>query len=78
MQLDYEQERFTKTRACGIECDFSDLRIDRKTVPEGSCQYEVADMDENQADLARVGIVIREAVSISSWIFTIVYKTQCI
>lgn len=75
MQLDYEQERVTKARACGIECDFSDLRINRKTVPEGSCQYEVADTDENQGDSARVGIVIREVVSISSWIFTIVYKT---
>lgn len=54
MQLDYVQEKFTKVRVCGIECDFSDMRIDRSTVPEGRYQYEVADDDESQGDPARV------------------------
>lgn len=27
MQLDYNKEKFTKVRVCGIECDFSDMRM---------------------------------------------------
>lgn len=60
MQLDYWQEKFTKVRVCGIECDFSDMRIDRSTVPKGRYQYEIADDDESQGDPARVrrGIMV--------------------
>ena len=47
--MDYWQEKFTKVRVCGVECDFSDMRIDRNTVPKGKYQYEVADDDESQA-----------------------------
>lgn len=61
MRLDYRQERFTKARACGIECDFSDMHIDGSTVPKTRYQYEVGDDDESQGDPARLGIVIREA-----------------
>ena len=59
MQLDYSKEKFTKVRVCGIECDFSDMRIDRNTVPEGRYQYEVAD-DESQGEPLRVrkGIMV--------------------
>ncbi|MDE7431169.1 MAG: hypothetical protein K2N34_04540 [Lachnospiraceae bacterium] len=52
------------------------MRIDRSTVSKTRYQYEVADDDESQGNPARLGIVIREAGSISSWIFTFVYKTQ--
>ncbi len=54
MKLDYRQENFTKVRVCGIVCDFSDMRIDRSTVPEGRYQYEVAGDDESQGDPVRV------------------------
>ncbi|MCM1441633.1 MAG: hypothetical protein NC131_20860 [Roseburia sp.] len=53
MRLDYEQENFTKVRVCGIACDFSDMRIDRDTVPKGKYQYEVADED-SQGDPVRI------------------------
>ena len=60
MRLDYSQEKFTKVRVCGIECDFTDMRIDKSTVPEGRYQYEVADDDESQGNPARVrwGIMV--------------------
>ena len=54
MQLDYWQEKFTKVRVCGIECNLSDMRIDRSTVPKEKYQYEVADDDESQGVPARV------------------------
>ena len=54
MQLDYWQEKFTKVRICGIECEFSDMRIDRSSVPKGKYRYEVADDDESQGDPARI------------------------
>jgi len=59
MRSDYSQEKFTKVRVCGIVCDFSGMRIDRSTVPEGRYQYEVAD-DESQGDPVRVreGIMV--------------------
>lgn len=48
MRVDYNRERLIKVRVCGIECDFGDMRIDRNTVPEGRCQYEIANDGENQ------------------------------
>lgn len=54
MRLVYEQKNFTKVRVCGVICDFSDMRIDRSTVPEERYQYEVADDDESQGDPVRV------------------------
>ena len=41
-RLDYGKVTFEKVSVCGIECKFSDMRIDRDTVPEGKYQYEVA------------------------------------
>lgn len=60
MWLDYRKEKFTKVRVCSIVCDFSDMRIDRNTVPEGRYQYEVADDDESQGNPVRVkqGIMV--------------------
>ena len=60
MRADYNKETFTRVRVCGIECDFSDMRIDRSTVPKARYQYEVADDDESQGDPARVkrGIMV--------------------
>ena len=53
MQLDYNKEKFTKVKVCGIESDFIDMSIDRSTVPEGLYQYEVAD-DDSQGDPTRI------------------------
>lgn len=60
MRADYNKETFTRVRVCGIECDFSDMRIDRSTVPKGRYQYEVADDDESQGNPARIrrGIMV--------------------
>ena len=55
MRLDYRKEKFQKVSVCGILCDFSDMRIDRRTVPKERYQYEVADDDESQGDPVRVG-----------------------
>ena len=55
MRLDYRKEKFQKVSVCGIPCDFSDMRIDRRTVPKERYQYEVADDDESQGDPVRVG-----------------------
>ncbi|MDE5938548.1 MAG: hypothetical protein K2H37_05665 [Lachnospiraceae bacterium] len=60
MVSDYRTEIFQKVSVCGIPCDFSDMRIDRNTVPEGRYQYEVADDDESQGYPSRVrqGIMV--------------------
>lgn len=54
MRLDYRTEEFQKVSVCGIVCDFSDMRIDRSTVPKDRYQYEVADDDESQGEPSRV------------------------
>lgn len=54
MVINYRTEKFQKVRVCGIPCDFSDMRIDRSTVPKERCQYEVADDDESQGNPSRV------------------------
>ena len=58
MAIDYRTERFQKVIVCGILCDFSDMRIDRSTVPKGRYQYEVADDNESQGDPSRVRLGI--------------------
>lgn len=60
MRADYNKESFTRVQVCGIECDFSDMRIDKSTVPKGRYQYEVADDDESQGNPARIrhGIMV--------------------
>lgn len=54
MRLDYSKEKFTKVRVCGIECNFSDMRIDRSTVPKKKYQYEVAGDDDSGGNPVRV------------------------
>lgn len=34
MQSDSEKKKFVKVKVCGIECDFSDMRINNDTVPK--------------------------------------------
>lgn len=58
MRLDYRTEKFQKVSVCGIPCDFSDVRIDRSTVPKDRYQYEVADDDESQGEPSRVRLGI--------------------
>lgn len=54
MRYDYRTEIFQKVSVCGIPCDFSDIRIDRSTVPEGRYQYEVAGDDDSGGAPVRV------------------------
>lgn len=58
MRLDYRTEKFQKVSVCDIPCDFSDMRIDRSTVPKDRYQYEVADDDERQGEPSRVKLGI--------------------
>ena len=57
-RYDYTTECFEKVSVCGIRCEFSDIRIDRSTVPEGKYQYEVAGDDDSGGDPARVRVGI--------------------
>ena len=63
MRCDYRTEKFQKVSVCGVECDFSDMRIDRSTVPQGKYQYEVADDDESQGNPTRV----KSGVMVNFW-----------
>lgn len=40
--FDYKTEHFRKVSVCGIMCEFSDVRIDCGTVPEGKYHYEMS------------------------------------
>lgn len=59
-RLDYGKESFEKVSVCGIECEFSDMRVDRNTVPKGKYQYEVAGDGGSGGEPARVqrGIMV--------------------
>lgn len=46
-RLNYNEENWQDVLVRGIRCQFSDMRIDRDTVPEGKFQYEVADGDSD-------------------------------
>lgn len=57
-RLDYRKENFSQVSVCGILCEFSDMRIDRNTVPKSKYQYEVAGDDDSGDDPARVKLAI--------------------
>ena len=57
-RLDYKTEHFQKVSVCGIRCEFSDMRIDRSTVPEGKYQYEAAGDDDSGGDPVRIRVGI--------------------
>ena len=63
MLMRYDEEHFQDVEVCGIRCLFSDVRIDRATVPEGKYKYEVAGDDESGFDPARV----QKGVMINFW-----------
>ena len=54
MKLDYRDETFSKVSVCGVECEFSDMRIERSSVPAGKHLYEVAGDDDSGGDPARI------------------------
>ena len=43
----YTDESWSKVEVKGIECLFSDLRINRNSIPDGKYMYEVADGDSD-------------------------------
>lgn len=47
-----------KIEIFGKECLFSDLRIDRKTIPEGWFMYEVRHDDEDWSNPVEIGLGI--------------------
>ena len=55
-RYDYNKEHFEKVRVCGIQCLFSDVRIERSTVPEGKYQYEIGGDDDSGGEPAGVQI----------------------
>lgn len=57
-RLDYGKVNFSKVSVCGIECEFSGVRIDRNTVPEGKYLYEVAGDDDSSGDPTRIKTAI--------------------
>ena len=40
MQLDYNKEKFTKVRVCGIECDFSDMRMVQEGCENAGIEFD--------------------------------------
>ncbi len=55
IRIGYNNEKYTKVRVCGIECDFSDMRIDRNSVPKKRYHYDVAGDDDSQSEPSKVG-----------------------
>ena len=53
-RYDYNKEHFEKVRVCGIQCLFSDVRIERSTVPKGKYQYKIVGDDDSGGEPARV------------------------
>lgn len=47
MRLNYGEVHMTPVYVKGIPCEFSDMRLDRASLPEGKFLYEVADDDSN-------------------------------
>lgn len=58
VRYDYNRERWQKVEVKGIPCLFSDIRIDRRTVPEGKYMYEVADACDGIPCRMRQGILV--------------------
>lgn len=57
-RLKYDEEKFSKVQVCGTKCEFSDMRIDRSSIPEGKYLYEVAGDDEGGMEPVRIKLGI--------------------
>lgn len=55
MRLDAGKERFELVTVLGKEMLFTDLRVDRATVPKGMYMYEVRHADEDWGDPCQIG-----------------------
>lgn len=53
-RVNFNDEKFQDVTVKGISCKFSDMRIDRDTVPDGLYLYEVAGDDDSGGEPARV------------------------
>lgn len=53
-RYNYNEEYFETVSICGIKCLFSDVRIERNTVPKGKYQYEIGGDDDSRGEPARV------------------------
>ena len=70
-RLNFYDEKFQEVTVKGITCRFSDMRIDRDTVPEGLYLYEVAGDDDIGDEPSRV----KEAVLVN-FIGTLITNTE--
>lgn len=52
--LKYDEEVWQKGKICGFDCEFSDMRIDKKSIPKGKYIYEVSGDDYGGANPVRV------------------------
>ena len=53
-RYDYNKEHFETVSVRGIQCLFSDVRIERSTVPEEKYQYEIGGDDDIGGEPARI------------------------
>ena len=53
-RVNFNDEKFQEVTVKGITCRYSDMRIDRDTVPDGLYLYEVAGDDDIGDEPARV------------------------
>jgi len=53
-RFDYQKEPMQKVKVKGIECEFTDIRLRRDTIPEEKFMYEVAGDDDCGDTPARV------------------------
>ena len=53
-RINFYDEKFQEVTVKGIPCRFSDMRIDRDTVPDGLYLYEVVGDDDSGGEPARV------------------------
>ena len=70
-RLNFYDEKFQEVTVKGITCRFSDMRIDRDTVPDGLYLYEVAGDDDIGDEPSRV----KEAVLVN-FIGTLITDTE--
>ena len=59
MRCNYNDEKMSCVKVKGIPCEFTDIRLERSTIPKGKLLYEVADGDsDGEPARVKAGIMV--------------------
>lgn len=62
MRLNYEDEEWKTASICGFDCKFSDIRINKKSIPKGMYFYEIKAVHDESSSRSSTQMILAKNV----------------